>query len=85
MIDSLGLFFLKYSEYHVFFTGKDSCSGDSGGPLVAMKQGSDVLNKEPKYLVGIVSFGSRRCGRGLPGVYTSIDYYLPWIIANMRK
>jgi len=64
--------------------GKDSCSGDSGGPLVAMERDSDVLNKKPKYLVGIVSFGSRKCGRGLPGVYTSIDYYLPWIINNMK-
>ena len=66
------------------FSGEDSCNGDSGGPLVAMERDSEVINKKPKYLVGIVSFGSRRCGKGLPGVYTSIDYYLPWIIDNMK-
>jgi len=60
--------------------GKDSCSGDSGGPLVAYQ--GDF--KEPKYLIGIVSFGTKKCGQGYPGVYTSIDYYLPWIIANMK-
>jgi len=61
--------------------GKDSCSGDSGGPLVAQGPGDF---KEPKYLIGIVSFGTKKCGQGYPGVYTSIDYYLPWIIANMK-
>ena len=62
--------------------GKDSCSGDSGGPLVAQVEGDF---KQPKYLVGIVSFGTSKCAQGIPGVYTSIDYYLPWIIANMKK
>ena len=51
---------------------------------MAMERDSDILNKKPKYLVGIVSFGSRKCVRGLPVVYTSIDYYLPWIIDNMK-
>jgi len=62
--------------------GQDSCSGDSGGPLVSQKKGDF---KEPKYLVGIVSFGTKECGTGYPGVYTSIEYYLPWIIANMKE
>jgi len=61
--------------------GKDSCSGDSGGPLVAQVEGDF---KEPKYLVGIVSFGTSKCAQGIPGVYTSIDYYLPWILENMK-
>jgi len=64
--------------------GEDSCSGDSGGPLVAAGPGDKKLNKEPKYLIGIVSFGTKKCGQGFPGVYTSIDYYLPWILANMK-
>ena len=61
--------------------GKDSCSGDSGGPLVAQVEGDF---KQPKYLVGIVSFGTSKCAQGIPGVYTSIDYYLPWILENMK-
>ena len=60
------------------------CSGDDGGPLVAAGPGDKKLNKEPKYLIGIVSFGTKKCGQGYPGVYTSIDYYLPWIIDNMK-
>jgi len=61
--------------------GKDSCSGDSGGPLVAQGPGDF---KKPKYLIGVVSFGTKKCGQGYPGVYTSIEYYLPWILANME-
>merc|ERR1719300_1488431 len=65
--------------------GKDSCKGDSGGPLFL----SQVKNRnigeptldgtEPWYLMGIVSFGSRRCGSGKPGVYTRVESFIPWI------
>merc|ERR1719219_1746727 len=66
--------------------GKDSCSGDSGGPLVATDPSkAESIIKSPKYLIGIVSFGTKKCGSGYPGVYTSIEYYLPWIIANMKE
>lgn len=65
--------------------GQDSCSGDSGGPLVATDTSIAGPIQSPKYLVGIVSFGTKKCGQGYPGVYTSIQYYLPWIIANMEQ
>ena len=68
-------------NYFNLISGKDSCSGDSGGPLVAQVEGDF---KQPKYLVGIVSFGTSKCAQGIPGVYTSIDYYLPWILENMK-
>ena len=42
-----------------FFAGKDSCKGDSGGPLMSQRAGN--LDK-PKYLYGIVSFGTTNCG-----------------------
>ena len=42
-----------------FFPGKDSCKGDSGGPLMSQRAGN--LDK-PKYLYGIVSFGTTNCG-----------------------
>ena len=62
-------------------SGEDSCKGDSGGPLLSQR-GTDFKNS--KYLVGIVSFGTNRCARGVPGLYTSIEYYLPWIKQNMK-
>ena len=42
--------------------GRDSCNGDSGGPLV--QNGRQI---------GIVSWGSSRCGGSLPGVYTRVS------------
>ncbi|KAL7291856.1 hypothetical protein TKK_0014419 [Trichogramma kaykai] len=62
--------------------GKDSCSGDSGGPL----QGVGVYNGEPRYVQhGLVSFGLRNCGQsGFPGVYTRLEYYLDWVLDNIK-
>ncbi|KAJ6219704.1 hypothetical protein RDWZM_005516 [Blomia tropicalis] len=48
---------------------KDACQGDSGGPVV----------NSFKQLVGIVSWGIG-CGRpSMPGVYTLVSSYVPWI------
>merc|ERR1712013_164518 len=62
---------------------KDSCRGDSGGPLYLAKVGQLGLptmdGSEPLYLIGIVSFGSRSCGSGKPGVYTRVSDFIPWI------
>ena len=62
----------------IFSSGVDSCNGDSGGPLFL--RDNDVYT-----LRGIVSFGSRRCGTGSPGVYTNVREYIPWIQRNMRS
>ncbi|KAF2883263.1 hypothetical protein ILUMI_22910, partial [Ignelater luminosus] len=55
---------------------KDTCQGDSGGPL-------HQLLKENVYklyrVVGVTSFG-KACGvQNIPGIYTRVSYYVPWI------
>ncbi len=49
---------------------RKTCSNDSGGPLINVS----------KQLVGIVSSGGQSCAAdGVPGVYTRVAAYLPWI------
>ncbi|XP_066255147.1 transmembrane protease serine 9-like [Euwallacea similis] len=63
--------------------GKDSCKGDSGGPMV-VPTFNDYY--EAIYVQqGIVSFGPRICANEqFPGVYTSIPYYMDWILDTIR-
>jgi len=36
-------------------------------------------------IYGIVSFGPKRCGKeGVPGVYTRVTKYIPWILSTME-
>merc|ERR1712004_231066 len=59
--------------------GKDSCNGDSGGPLFIRDRSSD-----PWIQIGLVSFGTTRCAKGVPGVYTRVIHYLPWINSHLK-
>ncbi|XP_056629782.1 serine protease snake-like [Diorhabda sublineata] len=51
---------------------KDTCQGDSGGPLSLVREGR-------LYLVGITSFGIGCAKPGIPGVYTRVSHYVPWL------
>ena len=62
------------------FSGIDSCNGDSGGPLVFRN-----YPDSPWYQVGIVSYGSKFCGTGTPGVYTRVKAFMTWIGSSMKK
>lgn len=56
---------------------RSTCRGDSGGPVV-------LTNGTPT-LVGLVSWGKKKCaGDGRPGVYTRIDRYAAWIEQAMK-
>jgi len=62
--------------------GKDSCKGDSGGPLYL--SGGVTPGEKPWYLIGLVSFGARKCGNGKPGIYTRVEKFIPWIRENLK-
>ncbi|XP_022919520.1 venom protease-like [Onthophagus taurus] len=60
---------------------KDTCQGDSGGPLQV------EINDSPKLyeIIGVTSFG-KGCGlENIPGVYTKVDYFNPWIVDIVWK
>ena len=52
----------------IYFLGRDSCSGDSGGPLI-----QQANTDTPWFLVGVVSFGTSKCGTGTPGRLWNIN------------
>lgn len=54
--------------------GKDTCQGDSGGPIMRWNKVYDCVFD----IIGITSIG-RLCGSDLPGVYTRVYNYLPWL------
>ncbi|XP_021948440.2 trypsin-1 isoform X1 [Folsomia candida] len=55
---------------------KDSCSGDSGSALFVKSDTGRMVAS------GLVS-GGEGCSNGIPGIYTRISYFLPWIKANL--
>ena len=58
--------------------GKDACMGDSGGPLLAKTEADEIVQ------IGIVSFGSKKCGDGFPGIYTKVSAFISWIEENLE-
>lgn len=52
--------------------GIDTCQGDSGGSLVIVVNGASIL-------AGLTSNGGECASAQLPGVYTRLTTYLPWV------
>ncbi|KAJ1519028.1 hypothetical protein ONE63_011365 [Megalurothrips usitatus] len=59
---------------------QDTCQGDSGGPLQVGAADAGGAGTCLYRVVGVVSFGPA-CGIGLPGVYTRVSHYVPWLEA----
>lgn len=60
-------------------------AGDSGNALVNF---ATYANKVRAVQVGIVVAGNSMCGKGasgFPGIYTTIDQYLEWILKNIEE
>ena len=67
--------------------GRDSCSGDSGSALMTTqsKTENNVKLRKTWKIVGIVSFGTSRCGtHQVPGVYTKVRHYIDWILDTIK-
>ncbi|KAL7026039.1 hypothetical protein ACKWTF_013758 [Chironomus riparius] len=58
----------------------DSCSGDSGGGFVRKDEDSSVW-----YLIGIISFGPKKCNSEFPGVYVKVQNYIHWIKEKIKE
>ena len=47
--------------------------------IEGQKKSAYYDNSKPWYLLGIVSFGTRRCGNGNPAVYTRQALRIPFV------
>lgn len=80
---------LNYTVICAMGVQTDTCRGDSGGPILVPRQKAQKrwFNTNPLWTqVGITSWGANFCASpGIPGVYTSVAWYIDWIISIRRR
>uniref|UniRef100_A0A182IJN5 Uncharacterized protein n=1 Tax=Anopheles atroparvus TaxID=41427 RepID=A0A182IJN5_ANOAO len=59
----------------------DTCPGDSGGPLEVKLMHNTHFTP---FIVGVTSFGTA-CGLSVPGIYTRVAPYIPWIRSVLNE
>lgn len=59
--------------------GKDACQGDSGSPMMKI----DPITGQSR-VIGIVSAGIGCALPKLPGLYTRVSAFIPWIMQFMN-
>lgn len=59
---------------------RDACQGDSGSGLFCRHSNTNQF-----YVAGVVSFGIKCATPKLPGVYTSVPYYVEWVESTARQ
>uniref|UniRef100_A0A131Z6R5 Secreted serine protease n=1 Tax=Rhipicephalus appendiculatus TaxID=34631 RepID=A0A131Z6R5_RHIAP len=59
--------------YCAYREGTDSCQGDSGGPAISRVHGGRYVQ------VGIVAHGRGCARKDIPGVYTLVEAFVPWL------
>ncbi|KAL1457628.1 hypothetical protein WDU94_007836 [Cyamophila willieti] len=65
--------------------GTNICRGDSGGPLL-WKGSFESVMSERTYLLGVSSHGPDSCAKKeIPTVFTRTNFFMKWILDNMRE
>jgi len=67
--------------------GLDACQGDSGGPFVCRRDTRPIGGQHSalKVLTGIVSFGVGCAQEKNPGVYSNVNFFLPYIFKIIHE
>lgn len=68
-------FIFKHKSWKIYYY---NASGDSGGPLQFKTLRKNLEKSDVFHIVGVTSFGIG-CGSNVPGVYTRVAEFLPWI------